>query len=133
MEKKYGLSQTEYELMELFWDSDHKLSFKEILEYFNTNKNKNWKKQTLSSFLTILQKEGYIQADMSGKKYLYYPIKTRQEHITSWIRELCANSFENSLKKFLLAFSGGKRLSKEEADDLRAYLKEYESEEEKHK
>ena len=33
MEKKYGLSQTEYELMEFFWSTEDKLSFKQILEY----------------------------------------------------------------------------------------------------
>lgn len=67
MEKKFGLSETEYELMEFFWESDRKLSFREILDYFNEIKKKDWKKQTLSSFLTILQKEGHIKTDISGK------------------------------------------------------------------
>ncbi|MDO4339101.1 MAG: BlaI/MecI/CopY family transcriptional regulator [Eubacteriales bacterium] len=126
MEKKFGLSETEYEIMEFLWSSDHKLTFREILEYFNTVKNKDWKKQTLSTFLTILQKEGYILADMSGKKYLYYPAQTKDAHITAWVRQLCKNSFENSLGNFLTAFSGGQKLSQEDADELRAYLKSYE-------
>ena len=46
-EKIFGLSETEYEIMEFMWQSDHKLTYKEILDYFNTEKNKNWKKQTL--------------------------------------------------------------------------------------
>lgn len=40
MEKKFGLSETEYELMEFFWESDRKLSFREILDYFNEIKKK---------------------------------------------------------------------------------------------
>lgn len=43
MEKKFGLSETEYELMEFFWESGRKLSFREILDYFNEIKKKDWK------------------------------------------------------------------------------------------
>lgn len=42
MEKRYGLSPTEYEIMEFLWDTDKKLAFREILVYFNTVKNRNW-------------------------------------------------------------------------------------------
>ena len=74
MDKKFGLSETEYELMEFFWDNPGEKSFKEILEYFNNVKGKNWKKQTLSTFLTILQNRGYLQADMSKRKYPIHPL-----------------------------------------------------------
>ena len=75
-EKIFGLSETEYEIMEFMWQSDHKLTYKEILDYFNTEKNKNWKKQTLSTFLTILKYAGHITAEGSGRRYLYSPVKT---------------------------------------------------------
>lgn len=128
MEKKYGLSQTEYEIMELFWSTDRKLSFKEILEYFNDKKKKNWKKQTLSSFLKILQDKNFIKFDTSGKKYQYYAVNKKEEHIHSWTRQLLEKSFENSMGKFLMAFSGGVRLSKKEVDELREYLAKYDEE-----
>ena len=78
-EKIFGLSETEYEIMEFMWQSDHKLTYKEILDYFNTEKNKNWKKQTLSTFLTILKYAGHITAEGSGRRYLYSPVKTREQ------------------------------------------------------
>lgn len=128
MEKKLGLSETEYELMEFFWDADHKLSFKEILDYFNNVKEKGWKKQTLSSFLTILQSGGFIQVDKSGRKYLYYPTETREEHTTNWVRQLCEISFGNSLGKFVAAFTGGKKLNRKDAEELKEYLQEFDDE-----
>lgn len=129
MEKKFGLSETEYELMGFFWESDRKLSFREILDYFNEIKKKDWKKQTLSSFLTILQKEGHIKTDISGKKYLYYPSRTKQKHIKVWMKQLCKESFDNSLLKFVQAFTGGERISHETAQELRDYLDQLEDKE----
>ena len=105
MEKKFGLSATEYELMEFFWDNPGEKSFKEILEYFNNVKGKNWKKQTLSTFLTILQNRGYLKADM--------------------LRKLCSDFFGDSLGRFLTAFSGGQQLSDKDAQELREYLDQY--------
>lgn len=125
MEKKFGLSATEYELMEFFWDNPGEKSFKEILEYFNNVKGKNWKKQTLSTFLTILQNRGYLKADMSRKKYLYSPTRQREEHVTSWLRKLCSDFFGDSLGRFLTAFSGGQQLSDKDAQELREYLDQY--------
>lgn len=124
-DKKYGLTQTEYELMEYFWSRNEKLSFKEILEYFNAVENKDWKKQTLSTFLKILQEQKLIGSDTSRSKYLYYPLCTKDEHIYKYTHELVKDSFENSLGKFLAAFSGGKKLKSKDAEELKQYLDKY--------
>lgn len=124
MKNLYGLSSTEYELMEFFWDAKEKVSFRELLNYFNEEKAKGWKKQTLSSFLNILQSQGLLSADKQEKNYSYYAAISREEHIHRWTRDFLAQSFDNSLGKFLAAFSGNSRLSSEEAEELRRYLDE---------
>ncbi len=126
MSREYGLSETEYELMDFFWSADEAQSFKQILEYFNTEKGKNWKKQTLSSFLKILLDKGLIGSDANGKKYLYYALHTREQHIHQWVRGLVCSSFGNSMKQFLAAFSGGEQLSEQDVQDLKECLREYE-------
>lgn len=126
MSRKYGLSETEYELMDFFWNAEEKQSFKQILEYFNDQKEKNWKKQTLSSFLKILQDKELIGTDANGKKYLYYALHTREQHIHQWVRGLVRSSFDNSMKQFLTAFSGGEQLSEQDVQDLKDCLKKYE-------
>lgn len=126
MSRRYGLSETEYELMDFFWNADEPQSFKQILEYFNNEKGKNWKKQTLSSFLKILLDKELIGNAGSGKKYLYYALHTREQHTHQWIRGLVRSSFDNSMKQFLTAFSGGEQLSEQDVQDLRDCLREYE-------
>lgn len=127
MERKYGLSQAEYEIMELFWSVDEALGFKEILQYFNEEKGKDWKKQTVGTFLKILQDKQMIIADKSGTKYKYRAIHTKEEHAHLWIRQLIRDSFEDSIGKFLAAFSGEDKLGEKDAQELRDYLKKYES------
>ena len=126
MSREYGLSETEYELMDFFWSADEAQSFKQILEYFNNEKGKNWKKQTLSSFLKILMDKGLIGNVANGKKYLYYALDTREQHVHQWVRGLVRSSFGNSMKQFLTAFSGGEQLSEQDVQDLKECLREYE-------
>lgn len=126
MEKKYGLSATEYEIMDYFWRSDSPRYFKDILQYFNTLGNKEWKKQTLSTFLKILQERKLIRSEKIGAKLAYFPVCTREEHIHNWTVEMCESSFDNSIGKLIAAYAGGERLSKEAADELREYLRQYE-------
>lgn len=124
-EKIFGLSETEYEIMEFMWQSDHKLTYKEILDYFNTEKNKNWKKQTLSTFLTILKYAGHITAEGSGRRYLYSPVKTREQHVALWTQKLCREEFGGSITNIVSAFSGGERLSDKDLQELQAFLDQF--------
>lgn len=124
MKKIYGLTNTETEIMELLWNADHKLSFREMLDYFTQVLHKDWKKQTLSSYLLNLQKAGLISADAAGKNYYYYAACTKEEHIHNWTRKLLADSFGNSLGRFMAAFSGGEKLSEKEAAELKRYLED---------
>lgn len=124
MKKEYGLTKTEMEIMEFLWSRSQKAGFKEMLEYFTINLQKDWKKQTLSTYLLNLQRAGLIAADAVGKNYYYYAAVSKEEHIHNWTRELLKQSFGNSLGNFVAAFSGGEKLSKEETEELRQFLDE---------
>lgn len=123
MEQHYKLTDTELELMEVFWNEEKQFSFKELMNYSNDILQKNWKKQTLSTYLKNLQKEGMIGVYKRNSKYFYYyPLVTRDEFMQMWTRELMVQSFGNSLSNFIAAFTGGNKLSKEEAEELKKYL-----------
>ena len=65
MKHFFGLTAVEVELMELFWNTSEPLSFKEVMDYVTTVLNKAWKKQTLNTYLSNMQKAGLIQAERS--------------------------------------------------------------------
>ena len=66
MKKNYGLTNTEMQIMEKFWEENKRFSYRELSEYMNDTLDKKWKKQTLSTYLTNLQKMGLIEVDDSG-------------------------------------------------------------------
>lgn len=45
------------------------------------------------------------------------------------MKQLCKESFDNSLLKFVQAFTGGERISHETAQELRDYLDQLEDKE----
>lgn len=122
MGNNYGLTDVEMDLMELFWKENKPLPFKEILDYANTALGRAWKKQTLSTYLTNLKKMGLLEADSSQRYFTYYATCTKEEYIHQWTKELVKKSFNNSFGDFVMAFTGGKKLSKEEADKLKKLL-----------
>ena len=48
------LSDTEMEVMEIIWASDHPITSGELLEIFARDKGKKWKGQTMATFLARL-------------------------------------------------------------------------------
>ena len=68
MKKKYGLTYTEMEIMEFLWSQENEVQFKEILIYANEKLHKDWKRQTLSTYLKNLQMAGLVKAVDSKKK-----------------------------------------------------------------
>jgi BlaI family penicillinase repressor len=123
MDKKYGLSPSEYEIMEYLWEAGKKVYFKEIFRYFS--QLKGWKKQTLSTYLTKMINEGLLMADKEGKFFLYYPVCSKEEHIHRWTKEMINSAYGNSLGTFMAAFSGGDSLSDEDIEELKLFLQQY--------
>lgn len=122
MEKKYGLTYTEMEIMDYLWLQKREVTFKEIMSYAEEKLHKNWKRQTLSTYLKNLQLVGLVKAVNNKKNYSYYATCTKEEHIHNWTKDLVKNLYGNSIEKFMYAFSGGCKLNKEVADRLRELL-----------
>ena len=83
---------------------------------------KNWKKQTLNTYLTNLQRMGLIGTDKGTRHYLYFARCTREELIRDWTRRMVEECFDNSISSLVAAFTGGKKLSEEEAEKLRQLI-----------
>lgn len=122
MSETYGLSRTEYEIMELLWQANKPLLFREIFEYFNERHNKNWKKQTLNTYLLSLRKMGMIKVSEQHPGYEYHPVYTKHEYVHLWTQDFVKRFFDGSISAFMAAFTGNKKVAKEDADELKKWL-----------
>ena len=122
MKSYFGLTSTEVEIMEMFWTKEGPFSFREIMEYMSTERKKVWKKQTLNTYLFKLQKMDLIHAEETEHYQRYSVLCTKDEFIQRWTRKLVEESYGNSIANFVAAFTGGKKLSPEDAEKIKELI-----------
>lgn len=123
MKKNYGLTNTEMQIMELLWQAESPMTFREIMAVAANVWNKGWKAQTLNTYLTSLQRIGMIEAKKSSTPYnAYYATCTKEQHIHNWTKKMVADCYGNSISRLMCVFIGDGELSEEEADELRKLL-----------
>lgn len=122
MSNKFGLTKTEMEIMDMFWQENRSFTFKEILDYFNEIREKSWKKQTLITFLSKLIGKGLLNYKKQGKRH-YYPVISKEEQIQKWTQELLNKAFGGSFINFLKALKGDGKLDKAMVKDIKDFMK----------
>lgn len=124
IKKNYGLTNTELLIMELLWLEGRPMSFREIMDVATKEWKKDWKVQTLNTFLNGLQKMGMIRAErsMTSSYNVYYPLCTKEQHIHKWTKEMVEVCYDNSFRRLVSAFIGDGKLSKEDAEELKKLL-----------
>ena len=115
---EYHLAETESKFADLIWEREP-ISSRELVQL--CQKELSWKSTTTYTVLRRLCDRGLFQNEKSVitsrvSREAFYQKKSQQ-----FVKE----SFSGSLPKFLMAFTGGKRLSKEQAEELRQMIEDY--------
>lgn len=124
MEKKlnFDVSETEKEILEYMWEKPQGVLSREMLEYFNEKKQKDWKKQTLNTFLLRLAEKGLIEVKAQGVKKIYQAVYDAKEYEAKKAESILENNYGGSVRNFVMALTGGEKIDKAMADDLRKIL-----------
>lgn len=118
------MSQSESLIMDFLWKNDGGKGFSEIMEYLNGELHKNWKKQTINTFIRHLIDKGLISADTSQKSRRYSAALTPAEYARGKADKILADFYDGSVEVFLPALTGGKKLSRELVDELDKMMKD---------
>ena len=70
------LTKCEAQVMEIILSTGEHYCMQEILEIINTKYKKDWKAQTVSTFLARLVKKSYLTMKREGRTFFYYPTIT---------------------------------------------------------
>lgn len=122
MKAFFGLTSNELDVMEMFWSKKDSMSFGEILDYMSTVFKKEWKSQTLNTYLSNLRKAGLVQIDRTNYHYQYSAACTKEEYIHRWTQKLVEDAYGNSISNLLVAFIGDGKLSPEEAERIQKLI-----------
>ena len=122
-----AMSATEFYILQYLWTRETPATFSEIMVHFNETEQKEWKKQTVNTFLSRLSQKGFLYIDKSGKRAIYIPSVTEKKFYEQYAQDIIKDSYQGSLKNFVCAFTAGHKLTSAEKDELLNYIKTLQS------
>lgn len=128
MRRKSVMSETEREIMEYLWTQKKGVALKDVWEYFNNEKHKNWKQPTVRAFLMRLKAKGHINIyiDIDTNKYIFLAKNSKEDFFHSYAQDFINKFYNGSLYEFMLAFTKDRKLTEDEAYQLKRLLAEKE-------
>lgn len=117
-----AMSATEFYILKYLWSRETPATFSEIMTHFNEEEKKEWKKQTVNTFLTRLAQKGFLNIDKSGKRAIYIPSVSRKKYYEDYAQQIIEDSYEGSLKNFVYAFTENHKLTSNEKEELLTYI-----------
>ena len=112
--KAQELTQAELQIMQVVW-AKGRVFVKDVLAEMPEPKPAY---NTVSTFIRILEKKGFIGHTAYGKTYEYYPLIPKEEYTGTFMTGVLNNFFGGSLSRLVSFFSGNKAISLEEADEI---------------
>ncbi|MCH5344730.1 MAG: BlaI/MecI/CopY family transcriptional regulator [Acetatifactor sp.] len=110
---KYRISETEFEVMEMVWKYQEGIKQSTLLKIFLAE-GKEWKRQTLNTFLIRLEEKGLLKRE----KRIVKPVCTREEYAHHQTQEVIDTMYGGRLSNLVLAFTQDGGLSDEEVGRL---------------
>ena len=112
---KVRLSEMELRFMNIIWSMEPVASpeLAKICE-----KEFGWKKSTTYTVLKRMENKGVLKNVDAVVTSMVAQDEVQKEESTRFVQE----AFEGSLPQFLTAFMGGKKISKEEAEELKELI-----------
>ncbi|MFI3227670.1 MAG: BlaI/MecI/CopY family transcriptional regulator [Clostridia bacterium] len=118
------LSATENEIMEVMWEQSEAVPYSFLIDFFNTKRGKEWKRQTLSTYMIKLSEKGLIISQSQGRQMFYSIAMTRADYEKTKANGILDKLYNGSVKNFMTALYDGKEISKNQIEDLKQWLKD---------
>lgn len=118
------LTAAETIVMKCIWDADHEMSLAEIVKNANENYGKDWKPQTVSTYLAKLCQKGYVRMKRTGRMITYEILISEEDYKSEQAREFVSFWNGGSIKQFLTAFYKDEPATKEDISELKKIIDE---------
>lgn len=123
MNQLQKLSDTEMELMEVIWECEPPVTSTELLHMFS-ERGKEWKAQTISTFLSRLVDKGALTATRHGRTNKYVPRISPEDYKLLETQQVLDGLYQGSVKNLISALYDGDKLSDQDIAELRQWFSE---------
>lgn len=121
MSKIQRMSDAEKEVMQIIWAVGGSISSSWLLDELK-NRNKDWKPNTVLTFLARLIEKGILTAKKHGRANEYIPLVSENEYKRFETRSFLDSVYDGSIKKFISALYEGDDLTTDEIEDLKKWF-----------
>ena len=83
-----------------------------------------WQESTIKTLLNRLLKKGAVHATKEGRRYIYAPVLTREQWLSSESDGLLNRLFGGKVAPLVAHFSKHRKLSKKDIADLKRLIQE---------
>lgn len=96
-----NLTACEQLVMKTVWDAERELGLMEITRGVNDTFGKDWKPQTVSTFLARLVKKGYLESYRQGRVFFYRILISQENYVREMAEQFIAFWHQGSEEAFL--------------------------------
>ena len=115
MKEKINLGDAELVVMKVIWDAGKAVNTQYISDAVA---EREWRRTTISTFLTRLVQKGALSCEKVGKQYFYTPLLKESEYKKAQTKSLIKNLYGGSVKAFAVALFEDEKLSEEDIREL---------------
>ena len=101
MEKREKLAECEEMIMSILWFSEEDLDLITVTAKAKERFGKEWKLQTVATFMTRLEKKKYISIYRIGRYSHYHPVVSLDEYRKTKLEEVCTLLFDGDTTKMM--------------------------------
>lgn len=117
MKKVYNISEAEMEVMEKLWEQEGGIRQSELLALFEAD-GKEWKRQTLNTFLARLEDKGLVKRENRIVNAVY----SREEYNGMQMKTVIDHVYGGRLSKFVASFVKDHSITESDAKELMDFL-----------
>ena len=123
MSKIQRMSDSEKEVMQLVWATGGPVTSARLLEQLNAA-GKDWKTNTVLTFLARLVEKGLLTAVRHGRSNMYIPRLGPDDYRRFETRLFLEDVHDGSVKSLIAALFDERDITKREIDELKAWFDE---------
>jgi BlaI family transcriptional regulator, penicillinase repressor len=90
-------------------------------------RHREWQESTVKTLLNRLLKKGAVRAKKDGRRYIYTPVLTREQWLSSESEGLLDRLFGGRVAPLVAHFSKHQKLSKKDIAELKVLIRSLES------
>ena len=118
------LPDTEFEIMSAVWNMPKPVTSSMAVEYIKAGGKKELKPQTVLTMLVRLEKKGFLRSEKNGKEREYYAVVSEKEYMQFETVNFLSKFKKGPMSGLINAIYNDKEISKEDVEELRAWLEE---------